>query len=114
MPFSKVPNPSAPSREAAYEWIAADLHRFGYLRLGKAEKGLLRRYLGKVTGLSRAQVTRLIAQFRKRGHITERRGPPAKPFARRYLHADVRLPAEIDTLRATPGATPGSGHPQAL
>ncbi len=92
---------TAPDRGAAYEWIAAELRRFAYLRLGRAEKGCLRRYLRKVTGLSRAQMTRLIAQFRERGRIADRRGPPAKPFARRYLPADVRLLAEIDTLHAT-------------
>ncbi len=39
------------------------------LRPGRAEKGCLRRYLRKVTGLSRVQMTRLIAQFRERGHL---------------------------------------------
>ena len=91
----------APSREAAYEWIAAELRRFVYLRLGRAGRGCLRRYLCKVTGFSRAQITRLIAQFRERGHIAERHGPPAKPFARRYLPADVRLLAEVDSLHGT-------------
>ncbi len=58
-------------------------------------------YLCKVTGLSRAQITRLITQFRERGHIADRRGPPAKPLAQRYLQADVHLLAEVDTLHAT-------------
>ncbi len=93
-----------PPREAAYEWIAAELRRFAYPRLSNADKGLLRRYLGKVTGLSRIQITRLIAQFRERGRIRERRGPPLKPFARRYTPSDVRLLAEVDTLH-----TPLSG-----
>jgi hypothetical protein len=38
---------AAPGREAAYEWIAAELRRFAYLRLGRAEKGCLRHYLCK-------------------------------------------------------------------
>ena len=74
----------APSREAAYEWIGGPLRRFGYARLGRAHRGLLRRYLGKMSGRSRAQITRLIAQFRDTGRIQERRGPPTPPFARRY------------------------------
>ena len=70
----------------------------GYPRLGKADKGLVKHYLRKVTGLSRAQLTRLIAQHRATGRIEDRRGsPPAKPFARRYARADVRLLAEVDT-----------------
>jgi len=91
----------APTRGDAYEWIGAELRRFGYARLGKADKGLVRRYLEKVTGLSRAQMTRLIQQFRDTGQIRDRRGRPSKPFPRRYTRADVRLLAEVDTLHAT-------------
>ena len=91
----------APAREVTYEWIVAELRRLKYLRLGKADKGLVRRYLEKVSGLSRAQMTRLIQQFRDTGRIRDRRGPPAKPFARRYTPADVRLLAELDALHGT-------------
>ena len=91
----------APARESAYDWIAAELRRFRYAGLTKADKGLVRRYLEKVTGLSRAQVSRIIQQFRTTGRIRDRRGPPAKPFARRYTPADVRLLAELDALHAT-------------
>ncbi len=38
-----------PNREATYEFIAQNLRLFGYARLGKADKDLLRRYLCKVT-----------------------------------------------------------------
>lgn len=91
----------APAREAVYDWMAGELRRLGYSRLGKADKGLVRRYLAKVTGLSRAQVTRLIQQFRETGRIRDRRGRPAAPFARRYTSADVRLLAELDALHGT-------------
>jgi hypothetical protein len=91
----------APTRDVAYDWITDELRRFRYARLGKCDKGLLRRYLEKVTGLSRAQITRLIRQFRHTGRIRDRRGRPAKPFARRYTKADVRLLAEVDTLHGT-------------
>jgi hypothetical protein len=91
----------APSRSAVYSWLTAELRRFGYARLGKVDKGLLRRNLAKVTGLSRAQLTRLIGQFLDSGKIRDRRGRPAKPFATRYTQADVGLLAEIDTLHGT-------------
>jgi len=84
---------AAPQREAAYGFIAAQLCHFGYLRLGKADKGLVHRYLCKVTGISRAQMTRLIAQYRATGRVVDRRGPPAQPFARRYTPEDVRFPS---------------------
>lgn len=90
-----------PQGEVTYEFIAQTLGRFGYARLGKADKGLLRRYLCKVTGRSRAQVTRLIAQFRKTGRIQDRRGAPTRPFARRYTREDVLLLTKIDTLHGT-------------
>lgn len=88
----------APHRSDAYDWIAVELRRFRYRTLGKADKGLIRLYLAKVTGLSRAQITRLIAQFLRTGQVRDRRGPPAKPFERRYTDADQRLLAEIDAL----------------
>ena len=48
------------------------------------DKGLLKRHLCKVSGRSRAQMTRLIAQFLDTGVIEGRCGTPAKPFSRRY------------------------------
>ncbi|AGA88938.1 integrase family protein [Thioflavicoccus mobilis 8321] len=92
---------TAPARDAVYDWIAGELRRLQYTRLSKADKGLVRRYLEKVTGLSRAQVSRLIKQFRDSGQIRDHRGPPAKPFARRYTPEDVRLLGELDALHAT-------------
>ena len=86
-------------RESTYEFTRRTLARFGYGRLGKADKGLLRRYLTKATGLSRAQVARLIAQHAATGRIVDRRGgAPSKPFARVYTAADARRLAEADEL----------------
>jgi len=88
-------------RTAAYAWMADTLRRFVYVRCGRAEKGLLRRYLAKVTGLSRAQVARAIRQFDAKGRIEDRRKAPVKPFARRYTPEDIRLLAEVDGLHGT-------------
>ncbi len=64
---------------------------------GRAGKGLVKQFLAKATGLSRAQITRLIAQHRRTGHIRDhRRKPPARPFTRRYTPADVALLADVD------------------
>ena len=35
-----------PVREACYAFVGQTLKRFGYARLGKAQKGLVRAYLG--------------------------------------------------------------------
>jgi len=88
-------------RTAARQWMADTLRRFHYAHGTRSDKGLLRRYLAKVTGLSRAQVSRAIAQFSMEGDITDRRRGPAKPFARRYTDADIRLLAEVDALHGT-------------
>ena len=83
-------------RSARYEFVARTLRRFGYWQLGKADKGVVRGFVGKVSGLSRAQLTRLIAQHRSTGCIRGRRGPPRRPFPRRYTREDVRLLAQVE------------------
>ena len=68
-------------RESVYEFVRRALVRLGYERLGKWDKGLVRRYLAKVTGLSRAQLTRLIGHSIARpgalrtGAVVRRRAP---------------------------------------
>ena len=84
-------------RASAYDFIGRTLVQFEYWALDKADKGALKAYLGKMTGLSRAQLTRLMAQHRSTGRIRDRRGGgPSRPFVRRYTAADVRLLAEVD------------------
>jgi len=93
----------APKSEdaARYRFIAGVLARFGYGRLGRADKGLLRRYLVRTTGYSRQQVTRLVKQFRDCGELVQRYAAPKAGFRRRYTEADVLLLAEVDTLHGT-------------
>ncbi len=90
-----------PSREDAYRWVRDSLQPLRYTSLGRADRGAVRNYLQKVTGRSRAQVTRLIRQFRDHGRIRDRRGSPAKPFTRRYSEEDVIALAKMDALHGT-------------
>ena len=91
-----------PHRRAdAYALVATTVQRFDYALCGKPDKGLLRRFLSQATGLSRAQVTRLLRQHRTTGAVTDRRGAPRRPFARRYTRADIGLLAETDALHGT-------------
>ena len=77
------------------------LARFHYHSLGKTDKGLLLRYLIKVSGYSRTQVKRLIKQYRDTGRLCARqRTVPG--FARRYTDADIRLLAEMDERHDQP------------
>src|SRR3989338_7331146 len=88
-------------RAVAHVWMTETLRRFGYHGASRADRGVLRRYLAKVTGLSRAQVTRRITQFLTGGRIADRRHAPAVPFARRYTTEDIRLLADVDALHGT-------------
>lgn len=89
----------------AYDFVRQVLVRSRYLRLRRSDKGLVRRFLVKVTGLSRAQVTRLITQYRETGRVEDRRRGPKRPFPRRYTKADIGLLAKVDeTLGGLCGA----------
>ena len=85
-------------RTAAQQWMTDRLRRFNYWHGTPANKGLLRRYLAKVTGLSQAQ-----GYPRHQAVLYGMRyyRPPAKPFARRYTDADIRLSAEVGALHGT-------------
>ena len=52
----------AANRRELYEWTERTLCAQEYASLARSDKGLVRRYIAKVTGLSRAQVTRLIGK----------------------------------------------------
>ena len=51
-----------------YTWIEEVLKRFRYPKLKKEGKGLIKSYLLKVTGYSRAQLTRLIGIYQQIRH----------------------------------------------
>jgi transposase InsO family protein len=82
-------------REEVYGWVERALVRFEYASLSKPDKGLVRRYVARLTGLSRAQVTRLIGAYRRSGRVRasvyQRRKFPA-----RYTASDVNLLAYVD------------------
>src|SRR5438046_2198299 len=91
----------APDPAARRAWIEQVLRRFGYAERSRPERGLLLRFLAKVSGYSPAQLKRLLKQFRTERHLRDRRGPPAKPFAYRYTVADHKALAELDALHGT-------------
>lgn len=79
-------------------WLANLLGRFHYSTLTRADKGTFRCFAMKVGGFSRAQLARLITQWRATGCLDDRRGPPATPFRRRYTEQDVAALVELDRL----------------
>jgi hypothetical protein len=82
-------------RGEVYAWMERTLVRHRYTSLNRMEKGLLRRYIARMTGLSRAQVTRLIAGYVGSGRV---RAVPyqRRKFASRYTKRDVELLAYVD------------------
>ena len=90
-----------PGRKAAYAQIGKVLRRFSYWKLGRADKGLVRRYLQRTTGLSRAQLTRLVGRYLREGELRDRRKGAARPFRRKYRRTDILLLAEVDALHGT-------------
>jgi hypothetical protein len=82
-------------RAEVYAWVERRLVRHAYAGLGRADKGVVRKYIARMTGLSRAQVTRLIAGYRKTGEVKAAAYQRTK-FARRYTAGDVELLAYVD------------------
>ena len=90
----------ARNREELYAWVERTLGRQGYGRLSRQAKGLVRLYVAKMTGLSRAQATRLIHTYQQGQPITPRRYGRHR-FARRYTAADIELLADVDATHET-------------
>jgi transposase InsO family protein len=88
-------------KDTCYRWIQGELVKFRYLRLSRHGKGVVIRYLIKVSGYSRQQLTRLIAQYRKAGRLRRRQRTVAG-FKPRYTGQDIRLLAEMDERHGTP------------
>ena len=84
-------------KESVYPFIERVLKAQQYRRLSKGRKGTVRKFLAKVTGLSRAQMTRLIHRWTDTRRIE--RKPARRPtFRRRYTVADVASLAELDAV----------------
>ena len=103
------------SGEDKYEWIESVLRRFRYAGLRRTQKGLIRQYLRKVTGYSRAQVFRLIGQYNRSGQL-RRKEYRRHRFEGKYTHQDMELLARTDELHgwlsgpATKGFWSGNGR----
>jgi hypothetical protein len=82
-------------RDEVYAWTERTLVQHRYAALSRREKGLVRRYVARMTGLSRAQVTRLITGYADTGRV---KAAPyqRRKFATRYTKPDVELLAYVD------------------
>lgn len=90
----------ASSKNAIYRDIQRTLVKFRYLSLNKHSKGIVMRFLIKITGYSRQQITRLIKQYHDNGKI-ERQQRTYQGFERLYTSEDIRLLALLDERHNT-------------
>src|ERR1700731_2198560 len=63
---------AGPCQEGAYLFLEGLLASHQYGKLKKMARGIVRRFGAKITGMSRAQVTRLIGRWKKHRHIEKR------------------------------------------
>lgn len=87
-------------RGEMYGWVTAILRQHQYRQQSREVKGLLRGCLTKMTGLSRAQITRLIGQYLATGEVKETRYRRHR-FANTYTRADTELLAAVDEAHET-------------
>jgi transposase InsO family protein len=82
-------------KEEVYAWVERVLMSQEFLRQDKKLRGTIRAYVEKATGLSSAQVTRLIRLFRNTGSV-KAKAYRRRSFMRIYTDKDIALLAEVD------------------
>ena len=87
--------------EARYAWIESVLRRFEYRQLERRDRGCVLAYVQRLSGYSRAQVTRLVSRWVDGKRLIKAYRAPEHAFARRYTCADVALLAEVDRAMST-------------
>jgi len=83
-----------------YAWITRTLRAQEFRKQGKKVRGVLRRYMEKMTGKSRTQVTLLVAQYMEHSEVkvaSYRR----HSFPSRFRRADLELLAKVDEAHET-------------
>lgn len=86
------------SAEDRNEWIERLLIRHIYKKCPRQNKGTLRQYIMKMTGLSRSQTARLIREYLKRATLKKDRSIKTKRncFGKIYTKTDIELLARVD------------------
>ena len=84
-----------------YAWIESVLRRFEYRQLPRTQRGPVLDYLQRLSGYSRAQITRLVSRWDGGKRLVKDYRAPEHAFARRYTPADVALLADVDRAMGT-------------
>jgi transposase InsO family protein len=87
-------------RQEVYGWVNQTLREVQFEELKKNQRGLVRRYIEKMTGLSRAQTTRLVGMYLG-GEELKPKAYRRHQFPRKYTREDAELLAMVDGLHGT-------------
>jgi transposase InsO family protein len=82
-------------RNEKYAWVERVLGAQNYGELSRGERGVVRAYVEKVTGMSAAQTTRLIRAFLEHG-VVRAATYERRRFSVRYTPEDIALLAAVD------------------
>lgn len=91
----------ASSKDERYEFIEGILKRFVYSRLKRCDKGVVIKFLRKISGYSRQQLTRMIERHCEYGAL-RRYQKTTNGFEKRYTDEDIRALAQLDKRHDTP------------
>jgi hypothetical protein len=86
---------TAGSKAEVYSWVQGVLVAQEFALQSKGNRGSIRAYIEKVTGLSVPQATRIIRQYRETGMVGLKALSRMR-FPRKYIDRDVTLLAEVD------------------
>jgi transposase InsO family protein len=91
----------ATTQDERYSFVERVLRRFSYSRLKRSDRGVVIRFLRKVCGYSRQQLTRMIQRYLEEGEL-RRYQKTVNGFEQFYTADDVRLLAQLDQRHDTP------------
>ncbi len=97
--FAKLdmsPKLGFPSKKEKYKWIDAVLIRFRYRSIRKKDKGVVRKYIQKMTSLSDSQITKII--YRKKNKKASSPKEKRNSFIKKYGAEDIALLIKTDNL----------------
>ena len=82
-------------RTGIYKWVELLLVNQEFAIQSKKQRGAIRRYASRITGLSLPQMTRLIRSYRETGAV-ELKPSRRRRFPGKYTDRDIALLAEVD------------------
>lgn len=86
---------SVSSKQDRNSWIQSVIIDYHYLKCSRLDKGMLRRYIIRMTGISKSQLTRLIKDYKLWGTM-ETKEYKRNKFEKFYTKGDIELLANLD------------------